>query len=83
MSEKDSVHWRRKLMKLARKILNRANDIENLCIDDFLDEMNRSGSIDEEHNCLKAKALLTFLLSGIEERLDDIRLENLSKEMTR
>ncbi len=73
MTEKYSIYYRRQLLSLADHIL--ATDaVEKLCIDDFLDGMGNRG-IDETSNCHKAKELLTFLLSGLNERLDDIAAE--------
>lgn len=84
MSQKDDVWYRRKMLRLASKLLKRSEEIDKLCIDDFLDSMatrprrgaRRAYDPDtEESNCLKVKSLLQFFLSGIDERLEDIQIE--------
>lgn len=76
MSEKCEIYWRKKMLRLAAKLLKRADDVPNYCIDDFLDGMGGKG-LGEEENCVKVKRLLMFLLSGIDERLEDIASEHI------
>jgi hypothetical protein len=64
----------RKMLRFARKTLRRADQMETLCIDDFLDGMGDRDPKEEE-NCLKAKKFLSFLIEGLDERLADIAKE--------